>query len=137
MAWTVKSRRARSSREGRAETHDGQSSRTRVRLGTRRGDVERPAVGRAQGRGAEALVDPDRRPEPAGEPPGKADRVALDDEVEVADRPSEEQVAHGAADDVDRRVAPPRGAGFANRATQAGRQPRPRRAEMGRWRPGR
>ena len=82
----------------------GQRRRVVVRLGARRGhvDAQRPAVGAGHDddRGAELLVRAHVALEPPGERARDGDAVAFDGDVEVDVPLSQQQVAHGAADEV-------------------------------------
>ncbi len=80
----------------RGGTHVGQRPGRGVRLGPRPRDPDGEVPGPRLG-GAEALVHVDDLAELGGQRRG----VALDDEVEVADRPPEQGVAHRAADHPD------------------------------------
>jgi hypothetical protein len=87
----------------RPELDVGQRAGARVRLPPRARDVERRPV-RAHGGGPEALVDEHVAPQPGGGVPRHGDRVALDDDVEIARLEAQQQVAHGAADDPGARL---------------------------------
>src|SRR5581483_11989970 len=84
------------------------------------------AVGEADDGGAEAAVTRDLAAQPAGE----RDRVSLDGDVHVEARASEEDVADGAADEVE-----PLAAGERERPELVG--DRVRRGQSRRSRPGR
>ena len=79
----------------RAGPHVGQGARVGVALGAGAHEVE-GAVADADARGAEALVGGDLAAQARR---GGVD-VALDDDVELAPRAPEQQVAHGPADEV-------------------------------------
>ena len=79
----------------RAGPHVGQGARVGVALGAGAHEVEGALAG-PHARGPEALVGGDLAPQARR---GGVD-VALDDHVELAPRASEQQVAHGPADQV-------------------------------------
>ncbi len=97
IALTVKSRRPRSASIASVGATTGSAPGVRVGLGAGGGDVDLVAVELDLG-GGEALVLDRLRPEPRRQRRGVAD----DDEVEVGAAAAEQQVADGAADDVDR-----------------------------------
>ena len=96
MALTVKSRRARSSSIVPG-LDVGKRRRGRVRLAAGGDHVELPAVREADDCRAEPAV----RGHLAAQARRELDRVALDGEVDVEAFPAEQEVADGAADEVD------------------------------------
>ena len=83
----------------RAGPHVGQRAGLRVGLRARGHHVEGRRLRAHDGR-AEAVVHHQLAPEPLGRAARDRDRVALDDDVELARDPPEQRVAHRAADDV-------------------------------------
>ena len=115
MALTVKSRRKRSSSIVAASTV-GQRRRRRVRLTAGGDDVDVLPSPYMDDRGTELAVRPAAAAELRGQRPRELDRVALDRDVDVEVRPAEQDVADGAADEVDAGVRlrrPGRGPGRA------------------------
>ena len=107
IAFTPKSRRARSSASGAALT-SGSAPGSRVGLPPRGGQVERELSRQHLG-GAEALVLASAAPEPVGERARDRAGVALHGHVDVHPVGAAQQVAHRAAHEVRGRQALERG----------------------------
>ena len=82
--------------------HLRQRARLGVGLPARGGQVEAQAVPGGDRGGAEALVPDSAAVEHVGQLLGRADRVALDGQVQVEDLLVEQEVAHRAPHEVDR-----------------------------------
>ena len=84
-----------------AEGNRGQSARVHVRLAPCCGHVEPASVGEGQDGGCESWMQLAGRAEPGGEALSKGGGIPVQDEVDVANFPAQEEIAHDAADQIE------------------------------------